>query len=117
MKLLMYLSTDDLITLCYVSKCIRDLVLTMSLFSICLHFLRCSRSCDKKSNYCRGCSRVREVVVFFFESNAFSNLCICSVGTYLDCSSSARFDLDVFSLNACDTLGGYTNDSGKCCHF
>ena len=27
MKLLMYLSTDDLITLCYVSKCIRNLVL------------------------------------------------------------------------------------------
>ena len=27
-----------------------------SLFSICLHFLRCVRCCDKKSNYCRVCS-------------------------------------------------------------
>ena len=119
----MYLRTEDLIRLCYVSKWIRDLVLRnfnqifcistgfcsvehwsnlikkscfsliddihnqsffddtffgynfdfeenyfklkkefrhMSLFSICLHFLRCTRSCDKKSNYCRICSRVRE---------------------------------------------------------
>ena len=44
-------------------------------------------------------------------------MCVCSVGTYLDCSSSDRFDLDVFLLNACDTLGGYTKDSGKCCYF
>ena len=66
----------------------------MSLFSICLHFLRCTRSSDKKSNYCRGCSRVREK--FFFECNAFSNLSVCSVGTYLDCSSSDLLDLDVF---------------------
>ena len=88
----------------------------MSLFSICLHFLRCTRSCDKKSNYCRGCSRVREKN-FFFECNAFSNLSVCSVGTYLDCSSSYRLDLDVFLLNARDTIGGYTNDSGRCCYF
>ena len=138
MKLLMYLSTDNLITLCYVSKCIRDLVLTnfhqifristgfcsvkywldlikkncfhliddihnqiffdetffnynfdfeenyfklpkkfrhMSLFSICLHFLRCTRSCDKKSNYSRGCSRVRE--------NFFLNVMLFQIGVYL----------------------------------
>ena len=42
---------------------------------------------------------------------------LCSVGTYLDCSSSDRLDLDVFLLNACDTLGGYSKDSGKCCYF
>ena len=99
MKLLMYLSTDGLITLCYVSKCIRDLVLMMPLFSIFLHFLRCTRSCDKKSDYCRGCSRVCEFF-FFFECNAFSNLCVCSVGTHLDCRSSDRLDLDVF-FNKC----------------
>ena len=34
----------------------------MSLFSICLHFLRCTRSCDKKSNYCRVYSRVCEKI-------------------------------------------------------
>ena len=33
----------------------------MSLFSICLHFLRCVRSCDKKPNYCWLCSRVRKI--------------------------------------------------------
>ena len=42
---------------------------------------------------------------------------VCSVGTYLDCSSSYRLDLDVFLLNARDTIGGYTNDSGRCCYF
>ena len=42
---------------------------------------------------------------------------VCSVGTYLDCSSSYRLDLDVFLLNARDTIGGYTKDSGKCCYF
>ena len=46
----------------------------MSLFSICLHFLRCTRSCDNKANYCRVCSRVREK--FFMDCNAFSSLCV-----------------------------------------
>ena len=32
----------------------------MSLFSVCLHFLRCRRSCEKKADYCKFCSRVRE---------------------------------------------------------
>ena len=35
----------------------------------------------------------------------------------LDCSSSDRLDLDDFLLNARDTIGGYTKDSGKCCYF
>ena len=47
----------------------------MSLFSICLHFLRCTRSCGKKSYYCRLCSRVRENC--FLERNAFTGLCVC----------------------------------------
>ena len=33
----------------------------MSFFSVCLHFLRCRRSCEKKKQgYCKVCSRVRE---------------------------------------------------------
>ena len=44
-------------------------------------------------------------------------MCVCSVGTYLDSSSSDRLDLDVFLLNACDTLAGHTKDNGKCCYF
>ena len=55
--------------------------------------------------------------IFFFECNASLNLCVCSVRSYLDCSSSDRLDLDVFLLNADDALGGYTRDNGKCCYF
>ena len=154
---LTYLKTQDLITLCYASKCIRNLILKifgrifsistgfcsteqwlnlikkncfaliddvhsqsfsdetffnysfdfeencfklirefrhMSLFSICLHFLRCRRSCDRKSNYCRVCSRVHEN--FLFECNASSSLCVCACGTYLHLNNSHRIDLDVF---------------------
>ena len=89
----------------------------MSSFSICLHFLRCTRSCNNKSNYCRACSRICEKNFFFFECNAFLKLCVFSVRSYLDCSSSDRLDLDVFLLNADDALGGYTRDNGKCCYF
>ena len=87
----------------------------MSLFSICLHFLRCTRSCDKKSSYCRVCSRVREN--FFFECNAFLNLCLCVYGTYLNMNNSHRIDLDVFLLNAERNLVHYTGDNGNCCFF
>ena len=65
---------------------LRKVFKQMFLFSICLHFLRCTRSCDRKSNYCRVCSRVREN--FFIECNAFSNLCLCSSGTYLHMNNS-----------------------------
>ena len=40
----------------------------MSLFSLCLHFLRCRRSSEKKSGYCKMCSRVRENT--FYDYNA-----------------------------------------------
>ena len=65
----------------------------MSLFSVCLLFLRCRRSCEKKSGYCKMCSRVRENT--FYEYNAL--LCL-KIGSddYLNISSSERLDLDVF---------------------
>ena len=66
----------------------------MSLFSICLHFLRCVRSCDKKPNYCRLCSRVCEN--FFIESNAFLCLTVCAYGTYMFLENVYTIDLDVF---------------------
>ena len=132
MNFLMYLNANDLITLCYVSKFWRYIILTkfatiyristgfcsvehwsnliekncfsliesihndsffdetffnyhfdfeeyyfklmeryrhLPLFSVCLHFLRCVRSCDIKSNYCRSCSRVCGKT--FYECNAF----------------------------------------------
>ena len=116
--ILLYLNAKDLITLCYVSKYFKKLVLKQfnkhydistgfcavsfwtkkieekvfklieaihselfdtfafdfeenyeklikkfrhkSLFLVCLHFLRCRRSCKKLSSYCKMCSRVRE---------------------------------------------------------
>ena len=86
----------------------------MSLFSICLHFLRCTRSCDKKANYCRICSRVHEKN--FIEFNAFHSLCYCAYGTYLGLDNHHRVDLDVFLMNAMQGIG-YTINSGKCCFF
>ena len=87
----------------------------MSLFLICLHFLRCTRSCDRKSNYCRVCTRVREK--FFFECNAFSSLCVCACGTYLHKNNSHRTNLDVVLLNAQQNLESYTEDNGNCSFF
>ena len=69
----------------------------------------------KKSNYCRSSSRVREN--FFYECNAFSNLCVYLFESYLDIKTSGRLDLDVFLLNASDNLRCYTKNNGKCCHF
>ena len=66
----------------------------MSLFSVCLHFLRCQRSCEKKSGYCKMCSRVKENT--FYDYNAFLNLKVSRMDDYLDTSSSERNDLDVF---------------------
>ena len=66
----------------------------MSLFSVCLHFLRCQRSYEKKSGYCKMSSRVRENT--FYDYNAFLSLKVSRMGDYLDISSSERVDLDVF---------------------
>ena len=43
----------------------------MSLFSVCLHFLRCRRSCEKKHGYCKVCSRVRQN--WFYHLSKLSN--------------------------------------------
>ena len=57
-----------------------------SLFSVCLHFLRCQRSCEKNcANYCRMCSRVR-----------FLSLKVSDMDGYLNISNSDRVDFDVF---------------------
>ena len=152
LRILLYLNAKDLITLCYVSKYFRKLVLKqfnkhyeistgfsavafwakeneenvyelieaiynelfytyafdfegnsdkliktfrhMSLFSVCSHFLRCRRSCEKKSGYCKVCSRVRENA--FYDYNDFLYLKVSDIDDYLDISSSQRIDLDVF---------------------
>ena len=65
----------------------------MSLFSVCLHFLRCWRSCKKKSGYCRVCLRVRDNTLY--EYNAFLSLKVSYSDDYLDISRSERIDLNV----------------------
>ena len=66
----------------------------MSLFSVCLHFLRYRTSCEKKSAYCKMCSRVKENT--FYDYNAFLSLKVSRKDNYLDIGSSERVDLDVF---------------------
>lgn len=67
----------------------------LSLFSVCLHMLRCYRSCDKRAGYCKACSRVRDFP--FCEGNAFSNLrVVFSHSEVLSLTSNHRIDLDVF---------------------
>ena len=66
----------------------------MSLFSVCLLFLRCRRSYEKKSCYCKMCWRVRENT--FYDYKAFLSLKVSQIDDYLDISSSERVDLDVF---------------------
>ena len=66
----------------------------MSLFSVCLRFLRCQRSCEKKFGYCKMCSRVKENT--FYDYNAFLSLKVSRKDNYLDIGSSERVDLDVF---------------------
>ena len=64
----------------------------MSLSSVCLHFLRCRRSCEKKLVYCKVCSRVKENN--FYECNAFLNLIKDSTtDEFLNISSSERIDV------------------------
>ena len=46
----------------------------LSLFSVCLHFLTCIRSCEKKAGYCRYCSRVRDNN--FFDLDKFQDLIV-----------------------------------------
>ena len=86
----------------------------MSIFSICLHFLRCVRSCNKQS--CVSCvqelcSRVREKI--FMECNAFQSLCLTSYGTYLGLENHNHVDLDVFLSQEVP----YNFNSDKCCNF
>ena len=86
----------------------------MSLLSVCLHFLRCKRSCEKKSDFCKVCSRVRENT--FYEYNAFLNLKL-NVEDYLNINSSEQIDLDVFLTKpafftycTCDAIGRNYSD-------
>ena len=88
----------------------------MSLFSVCLHFLRCRRSCEKKYGYCKVCSRVRENC--FYDYNKFENLIVTSDTEYLHITSSERLDLDVFVKgNWHFGIPYFDLINGKCCYL
>ena len=89
----------------------------MSLFSVCLHFSRCRRSCEKRHGYCKVCSRVRENC--FYDYKNFENLIMTSSDTeYLHITSSNRVDHDVFvnSPSYFEYLD-YELINGKCCQL
>ena len=88
----------------------------MSLFSVCLHFLRCRRSCEKKHGYCKICSSVRDNT--FYDYNKFSNLIVRSDDNYFNISSSDRVDLDVFLCRPhYFHYPDYELLNGKCSHL
>ena len=84
----------------------------LSLFSICLHFLRCIKSCDMWNiPYCKLCSRVSDYT--FAPCNSYDNLLITFGSSVLDLTADHRIDLDVFLSNADVNLRSYTKDNGK----
>ena len=88
----------------------------MSLFSVCLHFLRCRRSCENKYGYCKVCSSVRENC--FYDYNKFGNLIVTSDTEYLHITSSERLDLDVFVKgNWHFGIPYFDLINGKCCYL
>ena len=88
----------------------------MSLFSVCLHFLRCRRSYEKKLGYCKVRSRIRENN--FYEYNAFLNLIVdATPDDYLNISSSERIDLDVFLNKPAYFPYCHCESIGKCSDF
>ena len=66
----------------------------MSLFSACFHFLRCRRSCEKKPDYCKSCSRVRDND--YYDVDKFSDVHLTSFLRYLEMLSTDRVDFDFF---------------------
>ena len=75
----------------------------LSLFSICLHFLRCVRSCEHvwgTAPYCRLCSRVCNTE--FKSRNIFQDIIFSKDKAVLGLNSNCRINLDVFLSNADD---------------
>ena len=98
--------------------CLKKRFRHLSLFSICLHFLRCFKSCEKVwcvPACCKIWSRVR--YYDFLECNAYGNWMISFSSEMLDLTSNHRVDLDVFLCDAEVNLRSYTKDNSKCCCF
>ena len=69
----------------------------LSLFSVCLHFLTCQRSCEKIASYCRICSRVKDNN--FFYPDKFQDLMVYPKSHHKDdylFLDNKLIDFDVF---------------------
>ena len=90
----------------------------MSLFSVCLHFLRCRRSCERNANYCKICSRACDND--YFDVDKFSNAHLISFPSYLDILSDEPVDFDVFLCkcsSSCCSLCHSNSSDKKCANF
>ena len=90
----------------------------MSLFSVCLHFLRCRRSCAKKANYCKICSRVCGNE--YYDIEQFSNVALLLFPSNLDIQSEERVDFDVFLCKTSSPFCSLCNPDStdkKCANF
>ena len=90
----------------------------MSLFSVCLHFLRCRRSSERNANYCKICSRVCDND--YFDVDKFSNAHLISFPSYLDILSDEHVDFDVFLCkcsSSCCSLCHSNSSDKKCANF
>ena len=93
--------------------------INLSLFSVCMHFLRCIRSCERVPNspsYCKVCSRVQE---FHFNCrSSFRNIQVTSLGTtLLGLGCDQICDLDVFVSNADDYFKFFNVQNNFCSYF
>ena len=91
----------------------------LSLFSVCMHFLRCIRSCERVPNspsYSKACSRVRD---FHFNcTSSFRNIQVTSYGTnLLGLGSDQVRDLDVFVSNADDDYFKFFQLQNDYCNY
>ena len=91
----------------------------LSLFSVCMHFLRCIRSCERVPNspsYCKVCSRVQE---FHFNCrSSFGNIQVTSLGTtLLGLGCNQICDLYVFVSKADDYFKFFKVKDNFCSYF
>ena len=91
----------------------------LSLFLVCMHFLRCIRPCERVPNsptYCKVCLRVAD---FHFNCrSSFRNIHVTSDGTtLLGLGSDQVCDLDVFVSNADDYFKFLKVQNDFCSYF
>ena len=84
----------------------------LSLFSVCLHFLRGQRSCETTiAGYCRMCSRIRDN--HFHDYNVFLSVKVSNMDDYL-CINQFSVDFDVISNQPGYFLYAFSDSGSNC---